>query len=283
MKLLKYIKATALCIRFPFLYPRNRFTGLHYNNWKIANFHRKWWKCTEDIFYFQLTQVQASLSSVAAINNRMYAIIKAGEYIVVSSEHDVVLKIPVSHFGTGDIINCGFLDKTPTIVIGENFKEDTNSKRLFVFVHAKWLQRIIKFFDWINAWPLQLFHCFTDYTELDAMPSGWRKAFGIKMCKEIKAALLKEGGLKALYSYRIMDIKEKFGTLRWDDCHTTETIQHIINKYEGISYNTCIICGKQATWISNGWISPYCDEHIRDRNWATPIGETKIIEEYAKG
>ena len=26
-----------LCLRFPFLYPRNRFTGRHYNNWWIRD------------------------------------------------------------------------------------------------------------------------------------------------------------------------------------------------------------------------------------------------------
>lgn len=31
----KKLKSTLLCIRFPFLYPVNRFTGLHYNNHKI--------------------------------------------------------------------------------------------------------------------------------------------------------------------------------------------------------------------------------------------------------
>ena len=30
-----YLKNTLLCIKYPFLYPRNRWTGLHYNNWKI--------------------------------------------------------------------------------------------------------------------------------------------------------------------------------------------------------------------------------------------------------
>ncbi len=31
-------RATYLCIKYPFLYPRNRFNDLHYNNWKIQNF-----------------------------------------------------------------------------------------------------------------------------------------------------------------------------------------------------------------------------------------------------
>ena len=29
------IKSTLLCLRFPFLYPRNRFTNKHYNNWHL--------------------------------------------------------------------------------------------------------------------------------------------------------------------------------------------------------------------------------------------------------
>ena len=31
----QWIPASILCIRFPFLYPRNRFTGKHYTNWKL--------------------------------------------------------------------------------------------------------------------------------------------------------------------------------------------------------------------------------------------------------
>ena len=31
----KILNSIILCIRFPFLYPRNRFTDKHYNNWKI--------------------------------------------------------------------------------------------------------------------------------------------------------------------------------------------------------------------------------------------------------
>ena len=34
-KMLLRLKTTALCIEYPFLYPRNRFTGLHYNDYKV--------------------------------------------------------------------------------------------------------------------------------------------------------------------------------------------------------------------------------------------------------
>ena len=34
-KFFKTIKSTYLCVKYPFLYPRDRRTGKHYNNWKI--------------------------------------------------------------------------------------------------------------------------------------------------------------------------------------------------------------------------------------------------------
>lgn len=34
-KFIHTIKSTILCIKYPFLYPRNRFTGLHYTSWSL--------------------------------------------------------------------------------------------------------------------------------------------------------------------------------------------------------------------------------------------------------
>ena len=47
----------------------------------------------------------------------------------------------------------------------------------------------------------------------------------------------------------------------------TLEIFEIIEKYENLSYHTCINCGKPATKISTGWICPYCDNCIGDRNY----------------
>lgn len=96
------------------------------------------------------------------------------------------------------------------------------------------------------------------YTELDAMPDGWRKAFGEQMCQEIYDDLILNN---CLDTYRIMQIKEKFGLLRWYDSSTTEKIiREIIPKYEALSKKICINCGNPATKVSTGWISPYCDK-----------------------
>lgn len=99
------------------------------------------------------------------------------------------------------------------------------------------------------------------YTELDAMPEGWRRAFGKQMCEEIREVLIKG---KYLYDYRVVEVKEKFGGLRWYDNGAPSSIykelQDIICKYEMLSYRTCIRCGCPATKISRGWVSPFCDK-----------------------
>ena len=122
--------------------------------------------------------------------------------------------------------------------------------------------------EWFYHHPLQWLHCIPTYTELDALDKGWRKAFGIKICKDIKRSLLKEGGRKRLKEYRIMQIKEKYGFLHWYDAGgNIEIMREIIPKYEEESLNTCICCGKLATKISKGWISPYCDKCIGNREY----------------
>lgn len=97
------------------------------------------------------------------------------------------------------------------------------------------------------------------YTWLDDMPDGWRKSFGKQMCDEIKEELIR---CNYLDKYRIMQIKEKFGALRWYDCGIPDgcKVWDIVDKYEKISSHTCIVCGKPATKISTGWISPFCDK-----------------------
>lgn len=96
-----------------------------------------------------------------------------------------------------------------------------------------------------------------EYTWLDDMPDGWRAAFGEQMCDEILAALnlLSEN---AKNEYRIIQIKEKFGELRWYSTWTSTELDNVIDKYSYISSRTCIKCGEPAEYISKGWICPWC-------------------------
>lgn len=107
------------------------------------------------------------------------------------------------------------------------------------------------------------------WTELDDMPDGWRNAFGEQMCNEILHCLEKADYVD---QYRILQIKEKYGGLRWYDSGAPDSIydelDSIIEKYTTMSERTCVVCGKPATVMSLGWICPYCDDcakGVRDR------------------
>ena len=110
-----------------------------------------------------------------------------------------------------------------------------------------------------NRWTGKLIED-ADYTELDDMPYGWRKAFGEQMCEEL-LEILQEANY--VDKYMITQIKEKYGYLRWYDYGVPEKVwdkyRDWLHKYEELSARTCIRCGATATLISTGWISPYCD------------------------
>ena len=89
---------------------------------------------------------------------------------------------------------------------------------------------------------------------------GWRKAFGIQLCKELKAALNRGGMLK---TWEITDVKEKYGALYIYDNGATEEVHDILNKYEYISSRTCVECGRIAKYRTTGWIEPYCEDCIK--------------------
>lgn len=205
-KIKKVLNNIILCIRFPFLYPRNRFTGLHYNNWKL--------------------------------NEKLLKFRKKGfKVIPIQGEKD----------------------------LWEDLKIKTKIKNYKYAIY--WY--LLKFY---YHYILQIIHCIPTYSELDSMPKGWRKAFGVKMCKEIAKELRKK---HLLYKYHIMDIKEKYGELRWYDSGCSHKVFGIIEKYTIISQKTCINCGKSAKWLKIGWISPYCDDCKVVGNKYEPLYETK--------
>ena len=106
-----------------------------------------------------------------------------------------------------------------------------------------------------------------EYTLLDDMPQGWKKAFGKLICEDIKAQLIKED---ALDEYQILEIKEKYGELRWYD-NGSEEIQDIIDNYSHISRHVCVVSGKINVPIyDDGWVSPYDPEYFQrhlDNYW----------------
>ena len=110
-----------------------------------------------------------------------------------------------------------------------------------------------------NVWTGELSEQNSHITELDFIPEGWRKAFGLKMMEEIRNVLLRYDFMEGFY---FLDIKEKHGTLQVTYGPTpdivADEVQKILDKYEEISYNTCIECGEPTLHHSEGYIVPLC-------------------------
>lgn len=104
------------------------------------------------------------------------------------------------------------------------------------------------------------------YTWMDSMPQGWRIAFGDDLLEELDTILRK---YECRDSYYIIQIKEKYGGLRWyDDGICSESYEDYgkcMDKYEQLSYNTCIACGKPAEYTTRGWVVPICGDCAQEK------------------
>lgn len=120
-------------------------------------------------------------------------------------------------------------------------------------------------------------------SEADLLYDGWCNSFVTAMMDEMFTAL---GNY--VEDFEVYQIKEKFGSLTiykgWKDREYTEeefkdldnitaALNAIIEKYRKISGRTCVQCGDKATFLSHGWVIPWCDS-CRDRK----LGVFGIIE-----
>lgn len=88
------------------------------------------------------------------------------------------------------------------------YNKDLIDKYPFLLPRNRFTDEVLDDYDWT-------------YTEMESMPNGWRIAFGDQMLEEIKNELVK---FDFLNEYRILEIKEKYGTLRWYDGGTPTSI-----------------------------------------------------------
>ena len=122
------------------------------------------------------------------------------------------------------------------------------------------------------------------HTLLDEMPDGWRKAFGLMMCEELRNELLKYDYLK---KYRVVQVKEKYAQLRWYDNGVPKgcEVWNIVEKYSTLSQNICFRCGRPDTWITDeGWILPECYHCFKKRikSREPHVTENELFEKYHK-
>lgn len=65
-----------------------------------------------------------------------------------------------------------------------------------------------------------------------------------------------------LTKFEVVQVKEKFGGLRFYVSHGTKEIEAAIREAEAISYKTCEWCGKEGTGTTDGkWQLTLCPTH----------------------
>lgn len=312
-KLINIFKSTILCLKYPFLYPRNCWTGNHWDSIKITQKIRELEnKYTLNLTYTVITEKEFEEERNKTTNNCITIfsdkIEKNGHslkvlkmykhFMILYKDKKLLAFLPISDYIKGDNIETAikkviFYKRVRTTVSHKNLeniqlyfvlnnkyeKKDYHSGFNTINITlSKTFKYKIKLWKCLNKF-LAIFHLLPSYTELDEMPVGWRKRFGEDICKEIRNSLIFTciklehpktflqklkclyKGIRLLQNYRIMQIKEKFGGLRWYTNGDTKETFEIIQKYEDISKKTCIVCGNNATHISTGWICPYCSKH----------------------
>lgn len=61
-----------------------------------------------------------------------------------------------------------------------------------------------------------------------------------------------------------IQVKEKYGSLRFYLSYYSEELDEIIQKAEESSACTCETCGKPGKIFGSFWLYAACDEHVRD-------------------
>lgn len=122
-----------------------------------------------------------------------------------------------------------------------------------------------KKYPWLRLRDLYSGEIDTEHDAMDDMPEGWKKAFGSMMCEELDIAI-KAAGLEDELIFE--QVKEKFGELRIYCFPYNREVNEIIHKYETLSNNICIHCGKpDVPMINTGWIRPSCRECYNKVNY----------------
>lgn len=191
-KIKDIISSTILCIRFPFLYPRNRFDGEYhanllskwtyklrqkarqeigisakvnkeidqlYPNVPFFNYIARYDKATKCIFIKHKNQSIRFDCTKCVWGDNKFEII--GIVLLFSMTGRPLIQIQVKPTDENDNGNYGFAHYTEELIVN------------------KWYNFWYKTIKWFDEKVLDKIFFLPSYTELDAMESGWRKAFGI--------------------------------------------------------------------------------------------------------
>lgn len=123
-------------------------------------------------------------------------------------------------------------------------------------------------------------HYHYQWTLLDGLCDGWRKAFGRMMLDDLMEACKRdEIDPKSLY---IVEIKEKWGMMRLSLNNVGYNLQYVIDAYEEVSGNICCKCGKIDVPMTNfGWMLPLCQDCYVSDNRSAKKYEEMLLKKTA--
>ena len=274
-KIKRVLYSTYMCIRYPFLYPRDIFTDKHRVNllYRFINIlydqssheisitgkltKEKPKYLNKHLAFFDYNVNLDVENKTLKINNKVDSqLFKLNSLMWNDDRFEIVdLNVTFGMFGNSIIqVYLKPKDENDNTNYGFSYyivKLITNKRKYLWYKIIKWIDE--KVLDRILFLPTS--------TEWDAVEPGWNKAFGKQYLKDLKKQLKKD---KMLYKWRITQIKEKYGIFILSCNYGSPELYNIINKYESLSWNTCIQCGKPATYTSKGWIAPYCEECVNN-------------------
>lgn len=106
-----------------------------------------------------------------------------------------------------------------------------------------------------KVWPINLFGIECD--------EGWYNIIhNLSYCIN---SLLMQIPEEEREDYYVVQIKEKFGGLRWYMNDETKEMTEHIQKAEDMSYKVCETCGKPGEPRKGGWIKTLCDICFENR------------------
>jgi hypothetical protein len=113
-----------------------------------------------------------------------------------------------------------------------------------------WLKR--------NRWDDEEFDENNSWDCMDEMPEGWKIAFGEMMCEELDQVIKEE---KLENDFTVLQVKEKYASLRFYCAPSTPKIDDIVNKYEYLSQFICQNCGRvDISTLDFGWLAALCKD-----------------------
>jgi hypothetical protein len=86
-----------------------------------------------------------------------------------------------------------------------------------------------------------------------------------RLCEDIEP-LVKKLEQEIGCQFEVLQVKEKFGGLRFYVNCRNEAIRQRIGIAAEESFRTCEVCGQSETLREGGWIKTLCEEHARALN-----------------